>query len=139
MRHTAYFLIEPKSEALEVFPAVAEDLADLLLEPLMVSRCFAGRSVWRTQELELVVKLLFVARMREYSPLSRDEDAIRVLGSSDVSTALFDRWWSIRRLNVDETSEEMESYLAALYHRVVPTGNEVVDDFLSSFSRSEDA
>ena len=130
MRHTIYFLIEPKNEARAHFSSTIGDFADVLLEQTLVSRDFADRSPWRDPELALAVKLLYLARLREYGPLSSDADAARILGSASITAETFDRWWSIRKPDDFESSEEMHEYLKAVLGKTPATGNEIVDQWL---------
>ena len=141
MQHTVYFLVEPNAEALREFPIhVDTGMTEILLEPLLTSRTFGDRSPWRVEEVELAVKLIYVARMREYTPISEDSVAKRVLGSDEVSIQLFDRWWSVRRLYMEEgRSEEMEDYLVSAVHKVKPTGNPTVDTWLTGLFDARDA
>jgi hypothetical protein len=94
-----------------------------------VRKHFADRSPWREPELTLAVKLLYLARLREYDPLSSDAEAERVLGSAVVSAEVFDRWWSIRRIEFD-TPEEMHDFLSRVVQKVPSTGNVTVDEWL---------
>jgi hypothetical protein len=130
MLHTIYFVIEPKDEARAHFSGIGGDLADLLLETTIISRRFADRSPWREPELALAVKLLYLARLREYTFLSSDADATRVLGSDSLTAETFDRWWSLRRPDDYKSSEEMHEYLKAMLGKTPATGNEVVDQWL---------
>ena len=99
------------------------------LNHLIVSRDFGDRSPWRELELTLAVKLLYLARLREYEPLSLDAEAERVLGSAAVSEATFDRWWAIRRIEFD-ASEEMQEYLSQVVEKVPASGNVTVDEWI---------
>ena len=134
VRHTVFFLIEPKQDAIRTFPLLIPDLCDVLLKPILTSRNYADRSPWRPDDVELVVKLLYLARSREYTTLTADQDAERILGSSRVSVSVFDRWWSIRRVEMEESSEELEGYPPPVAKRIEPTGNKLVDEFLQQRS-----
>lgn len=138
MRHTEYFLVEPKVCARNEFPVRTEKtIADILLEPILTSRSYADRSSWRTAEAQLVVKLLYLARLREYVPLAEDEYAIQILGSKAIAENVFDCWWSIRCFAMEEgPSEQMHDYLAARADKVEPTGNQAVDEWLKSLKNS---
>lgn len=136
MRHTTFFLIEPKVLALREFPIRAgADSITLLLDALLTSRNHVDRSKWRESDIELAVKLLYVARLREYTPFADDEAAKKIFGSDRISVDVFDQWWSIRRLALDEgPSEDMEDYLVALNDKFQPIGNELVDDWVRGLS-----
>jgi hypothetical protein len=127
-----HFLIEPNESARRELPAILDrGDAELLLEPWLTSRRYADQSSWREDDAELAVKLIFVARMREYTPLESDAEADRILGSSRISSEVFDRWWNIRRLHEWEgSSEQLEDYLRQMIAKTQPTGNPVVDEWL---------
>jgi hypothetical protein len=76
------------------------------------------------------VKLLYLARIREYDFLSSADDARRILGSDAITIEVFDRWWTLREMPWEEPSEHWEPYLAAVSAHVQPTGNPAVDDML---------
>jgi hypothetical protein len=132
VEHTDFFLIEPNDAARSKFPVALGENSVLLLEPALTSRSSPDRSPWRRPELELAVKLIFVAQMREYEFLSSDTSAQLILGSVGVSVDVFDRWWTIRRLEFEARSEELEDFLVAIADQVEATGNAVVDDWVKS-------
>ncbi|CUI07458.1 hypothetical protein [Massilia antarctica] len=137
MRHEVYFLIDPTEAARREFPLRADpDLAMILLDYLLTSRAHYGSYLWGEEEGELVVKLLHLARMREYDGLSDSESAMRILGSDRISVDVFDQWWTIRRLEMEEgPSEDMHDFLIALVDSVIPTGNDVVDDWVKQLPK----
>lgn len=134
MNHTAYFLIEPNVGAKLEFPVRAESgISDILLQPILTSRNYADRSAWRVTDSQLAVKLLYLARLREYVPLTDDESALKILGSAVIAEDVFDRWWSIRIFRMEEgPSEQLHDYLAARIEKVEPTGNPLLDEWLKS-------
>jgi hypothetical protein len=134
MRHTAYFLVEPTSDAQPQFVNALGGFASVLLETVLLSREFTDRSSWREAELTLAVKLLYLARLREYQPLSSDADAERALGSAAISAEVFDRWWSIRRIEFEGASEQMQGFLVRVMRNVPATGNATVDEWLQEMT-----
>lgn len=132
MRHELYFLIEPTEEARREIPMRADPvLSMILLDYLLTSRAHYDSYLWGEKECELAVKLLHLARMREYDGVSDSESAIRILGSDRISADVFDKWWTIRCLWMEEgPSEEMHDYLVALVDSVDPTGNDAVDEWV---------
>jgi hypothetical protein len=131
VKHTTYFQIEPSAVALATFPSVlVATEADILLQPVLTSRSWADRSAWCQETVAMTVKLLYLARVREYEFLSSSPDARRVLGSDDITTQVFDRWWTIREMPWEEPSEHWECYLAAVSKKVEATGRIAVDDLL---------
>jgi hypothetical protein len=137
MRHELYFLVEPTEAARREFPLRADpDLAMILLDYLLTSSAHYDSYLWGEKECELTVKLLHLARMREYDGVSDSDSAIRILGSDRISVEVFDKWWTIRRLGMEEgPSEDMHDFLIALVDSVDPTGNDAVDEWVHKLSK----
>jgi hypothetical protein len=128
VQHLAYFLIEPKQIAvLELPQRVGKESAELMLEPYLTTRCFADRSAWRQFEVVLAVKLMHLAKLREYDPLRTDAAAHFILGSDRVSAAVFDQWWTIRKLNFKGPSENRQELLSRFFDKIDLTGNALID------------
>jgi hypothetical protein len=75
------------------------------------------------------MKLLFLARVKEYVPLSSDAVFERVFGSSRLSIHMFDRWWTIRRLEETYNAEFLYPLLRQFFHLVDRTDNDIVNDW----------
>ncbi len=132
-RYEAFYLVEPRPELAErLRDCVAPELADLLMEPLLYRRQENTGSNWLAAERLLQVKLLFLADLRQYTPLAEDAGFTRVFGSAQISMALFDRWWTARRFQVEEELETLEERLCSCKDRIEPTGSSKVDDWVSS-------
>lgn len=136
MIHTSYFLIEPKEVAQLAMPSRVPEYASLLLDPLLTSRTYSDRSIWREGDLQLAVKLSFLAMLREYDFLRSPSASFAILGSEQLTEELFDQWWSIRTLHFEEASEQMEAYLAAVIDQTPPTKSQVVNDWLHNEFRN---
>lgn len=133
MRYTAFYLIEARSELLERLATLKDpDLEDLLLDPEMLSNEEGGRSAWSDEDRTLTIKLLFLAQVREYEPLSSDAIFERVFGSPRLSAQLFDRWWTIRRLEQTDHAESLYPLLRQVLHLVDRTDNDLVNEWLES-------
>jgi hypothetical protein len=131
MRYTAYYLIEHRPELRERLASLKElDLEDLLLEAELLSNEEGGKTIFLDNEHTLTIKLLFLARVKEYEPLSSDAMFERVFGSPRLSTDLFDRWWTIRRLEVTEDAESLYPMLRQFFHLVDQTDNNLVNEWL---------
>lgn len=138
MKHTTYFQIDASAEALKWFPSVlSADEAEILLEPVLTSRSWSDRSAWRQKSVVVAVKLLYLARIREYVFLAAPADARYILGSDAISIEVFDRWWSLREMPWEEPSENWEVHLAVVAEQVGPTGDHAVDDMLRALSTRE--
>src|SRR5262245_44503058 len=119
MLGTLYLLIEPRADAREHFASVAGEHADLLLESLLLD----PQATRRDNVLDLA-KLVFLARMREYEPFSTPENAVKVLGSDEISVDVFDRWWTIRELDYEFSFETMiRLFLAPVASKVRTKGD----------------
>jgi len=122
------YLVEP-------LPALAErlrhhtdpGLAELLLEQRLFRRRAGGNSDWMHADGEAAAKLLFLASLREYTPLDQPAGFIAAFGSACVSVAVFDRWFRVRRFEVDNELELMEQWLRECPLPVESTGRFVVD------------
>ena len=74
------------------------------------------------------------ASLRDYTPLADDAAFTCVLGSPHISVSLFDRWWTMRRFEVDRelNADMVEADLRPLLDRVEPTGHPQVDEWLAT-------
>lgn len=133
MTYHAFYLIDPRPELIDHLRKQTDaDLACILTEPVLIRNREADRSDWTAEEHTLAVKLLFLARLRGYLPLRSDEDARRLLGSDRIDVELFDRWWLIQRLVLEEDTDQMVTFLRPVLDKVVATGNDAVDHWLNS-------
>jgi hypothetical protein len=129
MLQIKYYLIEARPEAVAHFRECGDqDFAELLLEPILISNTEGGISAWRSEDNVLRVKLLYLATIRtQYDPCATDEDACRWFGSDRVSSAVFDRWWTIRTPALEGSDDELAVSLEGMKDRILPTGNGLVD------------
>jgi hypothetical protein len=131
MLHTHYYFIEPRPEAATRFrDRDHQDFADILLEPVLISDAAADRSGWRHEDHVLRVKLLYLARIREWPPCASDEDARKWFGGDRVSGEVFDRWWTIRCLDFEGSDSELAEFLGPVKEKILPTGNSLVDEWV---------
>ena len=132
MRYSAFYLIEPHPTSTGRWVEHCDnDLVEFLAEPQVIEQAEGGRTVWAEADHILVVKLLFLAGLRKYSPFDQEESVVRIFGSAMIDVALFDRWWTARRLTVDEHAADLHPLLASLRSKVVPTGNALVDGWVA--------
>jgi hypothetical protein len=128
MQHIIYYLIEPRPEAVTHFRDCGDqDFAEILLERILISNAEADRSAWRAEDHVLRVKLLYLARIREYSPCASDDDARKWFGTDRVSGKVFDQWWTIRTVPFEGSDSELADFLAPMKERILPTDNSLVD------------
>jgi hypothetical protein len=131
MKYEAFYLIEPRPALAEHLRGRVEpDFADVLLEAQLYRRTEYDRSMWFEPQRLAQAKLLFLASLREYDPIDDDAGFSAVFGSAAISVELFDRWFLIRRLGVDDDLDSLEGRLRAVIDRVVPPGIPLVDEWL---------
>jgi len=134
-RYEAFYLVEPRSElAGHLRGRVEPDFADVLLEPRLYRREEHSRSAWFEPQRLAQAKLLFLASLREFTPVADDAGFAAVFGSAVISVALFDRWFVVRRLQVEQELDLLERWLREHLGRVEPTGMPTVDQWLSELS-----
>jgi hypothetical protein len=133
VRYTAYYLIEPKPVLVDRLRAEVDDVfADAMLEPELLANEQGGRSLWGPIEYHLKMKLLWLARFREYEPFASDDVVRRILGTAELSEAAFDAGWTIREITFSGESREFIDDLKPLLHLTEPTGNDIVDAWLDT-------
>jgi hypothetical protein len=133
MRHIQYYLIEPRPEAVPHFRDCGDqNFAELLLEPVLISNTEFDRSPWRPEDHALRVKLLYLARIREYSPCASDEDARKWFGSDRVSGTVFDQWWKIRTPPLEGSDNDLAEFLGPMKEKILSTDNSLVDAWVLS-------
>ncbi|HVK54640.1 MAG TPA: hypothetical protein VM532_06395 [Burkholderiales bacterium] len=76
------------------------------------------------------MKILFLAQLKEYTPFSSDASFEAIFDSSRFNAEVFDRWWTIRRLMVDESAEGLYPILRQFSHLVDRTENDRVNQWL---------
>jgi len=131
MQHIRYYLIEPRPDAVAHFRDRGDqDFAEILLEPILIRNTEGGRSAWRPEDHVLRVKLLYLARIREYSPCASDDAARKWFGCDRVSGEIFDRWWTIRAPELEGCDEELAYFLEPMKEKILSTGNSLVDDWV---------
>lgn len=114
---TVFYLVEPRAALRALLrDRVEPELAELLTEPVVLSnkedRC--RLSGWQENDYTLMVKLLHLAQVREYTPLAHSKDFERVFGSRNLSAGLFDAHWTIRRLECNDDAEELRPIFEAV-------------------------
>lgn len=131
MRVDAYYLIEARPALSErLVGRVKDDFREFLLEPLMLTNGEGGRTAWRDEDHCLTVKLSFLASLKDYVELSADGSFLELFGAVKLSTSLFDKWWTIRRFEVDDSVEELQPFVKVAAQLMDPTGNSLVDRWI---------
>ncbi len=139
MQYDALYMIEPSAALPEHLRGRVEpDFAEVLLEPQLYRRAEHDRSMWLKPQRLAQAKLLFLASLRQYAPIDDDDKFSAVFGSAAISVDLFDHWFMIHRLGIDDDLDNLEVGLRAVIDRVVPPGIPLVDSWLSEL-RHQDA
>jgi hypothetical protein len=126
----AFYLVEPLPALAQHLRGHADpNLTEILLEPLLFRRREGGSSDWLNADREALAKLLFLASLREYA--KSEEGFAALFGSASVSVAVFDRWFQVRRFEIEQELELLEPGLRESPLPVEPTGRLAVDEWLS--------
>ncbi len=107
MGFTALYLIEALSGLAASLAARLDDavLLELLLEPRVLANREGGNTDWTAEDNTEYVKLVFLASLHDYDTTVTDEGFAAVFGTDVLSVEFFDRWWSIRRLTIDNDTD----------------------------------
>jgi hypothetical protein len=129
---SGYYAINPRPEFADwLLKRTDADMVELLIEPKLVEHDeVIGKTSWRSRENILRVKILFLAGLRDLTPISDAAGCKSILGSSEISESLFDRWWTIQYLELECNVNEYLGELTRALDSVPPTGNPVVDGWL---------
>lgn len=94
---------------------------------------------WGPDEYTALTKLVCLAALSDIGTLAKPANFARLFDTDRLSVGLFDRWWTVRRLEdrpaQAEATESVEDYAEALMHlahRVEPTGYALVDTWLDA-------
>ncbi len=132
MTYDAFYLIECRPKLADHLRGRTDDgFAEMLTEPVLIRNREGDRTAWTPEDHATAIKILFLARLREYTPLVSDEDAARILSSSRISVSLFDRWWVVRRFLVEDDRDGLLTFLRPVLGNVEATGNPLVDNWLT--------
>jgi hypothetical protein len=116
---TAMYLIEPLLSLAAFLTARVSDavLREMLLQPVVLANTEGGKTDWTADDETEYVKLVFLASLHEYNTLVSDEGFAAAFGTDVLSVELFDRWWSIRRLDIDNDTAWYKPQLAGCLQR----------------------
>ena len=133
----AFYLIEPRPElANHLRDRVEPGFADVLLEPQLYRREECSRTVWFEGQRLAQAKLLFLTSLREYTPVADDTGFAAVFGSRAISVGLFDRWFVIRRFQVDQELDLLTPRLREHLDQIEPPCIPLVDQWLTDLRDS---
>jgi hypothetical protein len=116
---TAVYLIEALPSLAAFLAARVSDmvLLELLLRPVVLTNHEGGKSDWTAVDHTEYVKLVFLASLHDYDTLVSDDGFATAFGTDVLSVELFDRWWSIRRLEIDNDTDWYVPQLAGCLRR----------------------
>jgi hypothetical protein len=134
---TVFYLIKPNSELIEQLKLAPSD-AKIILESSQLWSKAEPDGKWMPTDFMAQVKLLFIFNLKQSYLDSAEKSDFQeflgnLLGSPPFSIDLFDKWWEIQRLQIDEDFEEVQNSLDPTSLKLVsPTGVPLVDAWLSS-------
>ena len=135
MKISTHYLIRPKPELLDRLHLVSSsDDRVVLAKPHLIEHSEGGRTAWGEDDHTVLVKLLWVANVRGSPCLESNEDAASVLKDPSISTATFDRWWTIERFVARNSTEDMAEAVPYQKRNIAETGNPLVDEWMARAS-----
>lgn len=135
----ALYLVEPRPElAVRLREQPIGDLAEILLETRLFRHKEGGHTAWRDSDWEAIAKLLFLVSLMDYAPLDEAVVFCELFESKTVSIATFDRWFQLRRFEVDENLDNLITGLRDCHLDIDLTGQPVADHWLASVRTSKD-
>ena len=98
MMHEVVYIVTPKAALPERLKGLSSDVAELLLEPFVVSVSEGDRSPWRQDDYAELVRYLFLRRLvfenGEIPELAGFVTGLR-------NTRNLAAWWAVRRFAID--------------------------------------
>ena len=138
MHVDAIYVIEPKPELVMLLrDKTNADFAGFMSDRTCFHSDEGGRTAWDATDYELRMKLVFLCTLLDHSPLSEPESFRTVFGNTPLSEALFDRWWTIERLEFDDDRSTLEKEHSNTIARLAPTSNELVNGWIGEHRDSE--
>jgi hypothetical protein len=130
MMHQLCYVIRAKEALRKAMSAYKSELADVLLEPEVITQTEPDRASWSRGDRALQIKILFLAWLRsEYG----DTDEWKgVLGDEVVQVGDFDRYWELEVYTPDDVGwllRQVEKRNIGM--SILPTGSAVVDEWAS--------
>lgn len=141
MIHHIFYQVQPTSvltEWLEQHEAHS-DVMNLIAVPQLWVHTVKGQSALDGTDIDLQAKLLYLANLNHL--YIRENDAaldvqtilIELLGAAPWTSAVFDRWWTLHRYELEESSEAVIDDLAHQDLAVLAkTGQPGVDAWLDT-------
>lgn len=130
-----YFLIAATDELRTRLAGTAPEVAELLTVTRLWSSAHAVRSNWSVASRTVAVKVLFLANiLQEYLP---DDECRNIFGSLPITKEIFDKWWTVTALQVDEDFEDVAARLdPSLLVKIGKTGVHAVDEWIDALGSS---
>ena len=129
-----FYQIEPRPEFADwLAQRVNPEVAEAVLKPVTYHSHEKDDPAWLESDRLLKVKLIFLNALRRYHqpPLPNDAEFIAVFGSLQITEALFDKWWMIRRIEAKSELGSPAEFLAYSTEPAAPTGSARVDEWLA--------
>jgi hypothetical protein len=130
---TIVYLVEPRPAlAPRLENRVNRNLKTYLMEPILVGNEELESSGWMLSDHALLAKLQFLAGIHDFDATFETNDFANVFGSAQLSAPLFDRWFTLTRLETYVEPEACEPILRDLRVSVEATGNAELDAWVGA-------
>jgi hypothetical protein len=130
---TIVYLIEPRPAlGPRLENRVNRNLKTYLMEPILVGNEELESSGWTVADHAFFVKLQFLAGIHDFDATFESNDFANVFGALQLSAPLFDRWFTLTRLDTYVEPEACEPLLRDLRVHVEATGNADLDAWIGA-------
>jgi hypothetical protein len=130
-----FYTIKPRPELAGWLAArVASDVVETLTKPTVYYAEEKEDSSWLESDRLLKAKLVFLHALRHYHqcPLPSETEFLAAFGTTTISAALFDQWFTIERQQTWQELGGAQELLAYSTEPAAPTGSTRVDEWLAN-------
>ncbi len=132
MLSDSYYNISANSQLKNLLGERKNDVAKFLLQDYVICNEEFSRSSWVTNDYLTKVKLLYLGYLS--TDIASSAEFQMLIGDNPISVELFDKWWNINRVKVDE-SDFLENQIKEKGHlNFAPTGSSVINEWLNSLN-----
>ena len=126
-----YYLIMPNDSLRNRARASPHDWVELLTRTVVWTKREGWRTTWREEDRVVLVKLVFLASVLEFSDLPGFSE---IVGCLSLDTVSFDKNWTLQEIDdVEDFDDEANRLAEIILARPVQTGRPMVDEWLRRF------
>lgn len=131
MRVRYYYLVTPNSDILSLTNEMDMVAIETMLKPQLWESDEGGRGDWSTDDYIAKAKIAFLTNLKTENSASY---FVRRLLSGKISINIFDRFWTIERVELAGNTNEFSECTLSL-DEIEFCGNPVVDEWMASIAK----